>query len=983
MSRFKLGDRPWAGAIELFLYYFSLAAVPLAIATLTVFSLYLWTQEPHERGSQIALRAFQEAPGKALALPEALPRLRAQGAERHIDTRRSEVPFWFSFVAPAAPNGVSIELPSRHAVEATCWDPSSGERLGSASRHGSSGSMIKAKAGFALRLGKTLADQNVVCRGSFIGPARISALSWDSGELHREILSSARSSGLLDGGMGMLAAFVLMIALINREALYVVFFAWIMMNLRLAALSAGWDSQWLGNPVPVEWLTSARQLSLAAYYIMVIAFFSQLFKHDLKKVGNLVVLRALQWSAAFVLAIAVSVPYQQFLPIFWGLTCFNVIVLSYYLALILRFAPSRTALWFTASFGVTLFSNLNEVIAAALGAKGLISSVNSVTAALFSSFLAALAIAEQLRQAKIDRKKAEEELSEAYQQSPIGLFTLSKSGAFLRGNPALHNMLPIDSQGLSWRDLIASPFHERVAEAVRGGENFEMELEALPTPQRDGKPGWFLLKCSVSKDKIEGSLQDITERVRATDQLRFLADHDPLTGSLNRRGLLGAMEALRAPLAGGEPISLAYLDLDRFKLINDLYGHDSGDQVLREVHARARAALRERDILARIGGDEFVVVMPGRERSDAEALGAALLKSIISEPFAIGGKAFRVRASIGMVEMAPEISESEAISAADQACREGRREGSEQAVYYARDAAVFKERQERLRLMEPLGAGEVPPGLFLVMQPIMSVKRPFDSLNFEVLLRMRKPDGSVASAWSVISMAESNGRIALIDRWVLSNTLQWIDANYEQIKARTKFICVNLSGGSLNDERFTEDAFAMLAAHPKAAAFLCLEVTESVAILDLANMQKFIAKAKTLGPKIAIDDFGAGYSSFSYLKDLPANVLKIDGAFVKGSTTNPANLAIVSAIARLASDFGMHSVAEWAEDLPTIKAMAELEIDYLQGFCLAKPMLPEELLKGQSSADFITDPEIAEFVRLLGAPDQIPISPSASPKNLH
>ena len=226
---------------------------------------------------------------------------------------------------------------------------------------------------------------------------------------------------------------------------------------------------------------------------------------------------------------------------------------------------------------------------------------------------------------------------------------------------------------------------------------------------------------------------------------------------------------------------------------------------------------------------------------------------------------------------------------------------------------------------------------------------------------MRDADNNVIPAGKIITAADNNGRMAVIDRWVLEKTLGWIDQNIDRFNA-THFICVNLSGSSLNDERFVEDAFSMLSSHPKAASLVCLEVTESVALHDLQNTGRFIDRAKSLGAKIALDDFGAGYSSFSYLRDLPADALKIDGGFVKGVSSHPANVAILQAIIELTHNLGMKSIAEWVEDLETLELLAELGADYAQGFVIARSQPAESMLTAGCSADFIVDEGVRTFV---------------------
>ena len=384
--------------------------------------------------------------------------------------------------------------------------------------------------------------------------------------------------------------------------------------------------------------------------------------------------------------------------------------------------------------------------------------------------------------------------------------------------------------------------------------------------------------------------------------------------------------------------------------------------MLKQVCGRVREMLADGHDIGRVGGDEFVILFRNTPIRTATAICRGIVDWIGSSPYQIGDKAFQVKGSIGLIEVVEGTSVKDAMSAADRACREAKKGLHANLVVYEKHEAVFKERQEELRLIERLGTGVVPEGLFLVMQPIMSLSAPYESLNFEILLRMREADNTITSAGKIISAGENNGRSAVIDRWVMSNTLEWLDEHYDDLD-RTRFACMNLSGASLNDERFIHDAFSMLAQHGRAAGKLCIEITETVALHDLANTRRFIDKVRDFGAKLALDDFGAGYTSFSYLKELRADTLKIDGNFVLGVNTHPANLAIVEAIVELARNLGMKSVAEWAEDLATVEALAEIGADYVQGFVIARPQLPSKILAAKSSASFIEDEKVALYVR--------------------
>ena len=280
---------------------------------------------------------------------------------------------------------------------------------------------------------------------------------------------------------------------------------------------------------------------------------------------------------------------------------------------------------------------------------------------------------------------------------------------------------------------------------------------------------------------------------------------------------------------------------------------------------------------------------------------------------------------------------------------------------YEHNSAAFLKHEAEIKLIALLSGPTATEGFYLEMQPIMSLTRPHQSLNFEVLLRMRDPLGQPVRTDLLIQAAENCGRMSMIDRWVLTTTIQWLETHFAQLK-HTRFVCVNLSGASLNDEAFLHDVFALFESKPDLVRYLCLEITESVALHDLANTRRFVERIRGYGAKVALDDFGAGYTSFSYLKEFAADLLKIDGSFIVNMNQHPANIAIVEAIVSLAKNLGMKVVAEWAEDLATLKTLADIGVDYVQGYVIARAQHPDQLLQARSSASLIKDAEVADFV---------------------
>jgi len=965
--------------LERWLLIFSIYALPICLALLSVAALIAFESSyALANGEKLALRALIEEKDKTPLTPnQAQARLQLQPKVAHFDTRLSEQPVWFNLQANSliGTQPIAFEFPSRHATALSCWDAATLTPLGQSNRIDSEGAIKVLKAGFALTVVPGQDGRQILCRASFQGPARVTVLQWEDPQLQMNALEFHRNSGLLDGGLLVLATFVLIAALINRNGTYILFASWLIVNLRMGALSAGWDTQWLGHSLPAEWMTQIRALTLTVFYLLTLMLFCSLFKEDLLKLKSTRLLRICQAFCVPLLIASVILPYRFLLPLMWVASSFSCITVVYYLTRIVSLTRSPVALWYAASIFTTVSASLYEIICAALGYTGLIAAVNNVTAGLLASILAALALAHQMRIHHRQRLDAQAELQHTFQAMPIGLFTLDLRGRFLSANPALHAMLGVEDVMLpghnTWSQYFNTGSWEQLHDIVHVDGDRELQLQRSGVTDDMGESQHFMVKATLARGKIEGSLQDITQQLKATEDLRFMANNDPLTKVYNRRGIEHALANAVSELAEGKPLALAYLDLDRFKLINDLYGHATGDEVLKQVCNRVGGMLSGGQHMGRVGGDEFVIVLPDTSIVLASWICRGIVNSISNAAFCIDDKAFQVRGSIGLIEVSQGTQIRDAMATADRACRAAKNGNHGSLMVYEKNAPAFRELEAELDLVARLSRGVVPEGLFVEMQPIMSLKKPFDSLNFEVLLRMHDYDGSLIPTWRVITAAENSGQISIIDRWVLSTTLAWLNAN-QAVLARTQFVCMNLSGASLNDERFIQDAFVMLSENLHVASRLCIEITESVALHDLDNTRRFIDKVRSYGIKVGLDDFGAGYTSFSYLRELPADILKIDGNFIVDMNAHPANIAIVEAIVSLAMNLGMKTIAEWAEDASTVQTLAEIGVDYVQGFVVARPQAPAAILAAESSASFITDDTLMAFVRSLGTTRILP-----------
>lgn len=961
--------------------------IPAAIGLASLAALFFWSdQYAAKADKQLELRILAQS-GEALPFDQARAQLVTASIKNFYDNKLSEAPIWFSFrTGQAAPSDKVVEFPSRHAMEISCWDSASQRLLGHSIGDDPDGQLSPVKAGYALKLDNT--GQEVICRTKFLGPARLTAELWSPSQLDISSQDFHRKSGLLDGGLLVLTVFVLVAALINRQKLYLIFATCLVLSLRVGATSGGWDSQWLNHSIPRDWLTPGRSITLACYALMTLTLYRTMFHDELVKTRYATAIKLCHWLCIPLLLSAVLLPRSVFIPTMWFFAGPGLVLMIISLASIVVATRSRVALWYGASLAVTFLSSLSEILTAAYGIKGLIGTFNSVTAALASGLLASLAIAEQMREEHRQRLEAQAELEHTYEAMPIGLFTLDLRGRFMSANPALLAMLGtrvLARGGNTWQRYFTEGAWTQLHEMVHGNNQSEIEIKGKPM---HGSPGAkrFLVKATLAHHKIEGSLQDVTEKSRATEDLHFLANHDSLTKALNRRGIETEVNRAIEKVPEGTSLALAYLDLDRFKLINDLFGHGAGDEVLRQVCTRVSDML-SRDIqFGRVGGDEFVIVFPDTPIALATLMCRGIIDTIGTRPYRVADKAFHVRGSIGLVEVSAGMQFNDAMSSADRACRQAKSANGAGLVVYEKDAIALEQHEAELKLIALLSSNAATDGLHLEMQPIMSLTAPYESLNFEVLLRMRDPDGRAVRTDHLIAAGEASGRMSMIDRWVLANTLDWLDKNQLRMQ-NTKFVCMNLSGASLNDEKFLQDVYDTLEQNLHIVGKLCLEITESVALHDVANTRRFVDTVRGYGAKVALDDFGAGYTSFSYLKEFTADLLKIDGSFIVNMNNHPANIAIVEAIVSLAKNLGMKVIAEWAEDNATVQTLTEIGVDYVQGFVVARPQHPDKLLVVESSAGFIQDKELAQYVYLIGRPDhalaQVDLFAEGPAVNLH
>ncbi|MDJ0658878.1 MAG: EAL domain-containing protein [Crocosphaera sp.] len=431
--------------------------------------------------------------------------------------------------------------------------------------------------------------------------------------------------------------------------------------------------------------------------------------------------------------------------------------------------------------------------------------------------------------------------------------------------------------------------------------------------------------------------RDITKASQLAHQLSWEASHDALTGLMNRRELEKQLNlALEAYQIENIEHILCYLDLDQFKIINDTCGHIAGDELLKQITRLLQARIRSSDILARLGGDEFALLLKGCSLEKAETIANNLRQLIKDFRFSWDHQVFSIGVSIGMVAINQEHQTiTSVLNAADAACYAAKERGRNCVyVYQASDSEVIQQigqSQWIVRLNNALTDNRFR----LYSQKIISIQSP-QKTHHEVLLRLLDESGNLISPLVFIPAAERYNLMAEIDQWVIRNFLK-LYSEFEQTESQNLYT-INLSAISLKNDQlcdFIEEQLSYYKVNPK---HICFEITETTAITNLTQAVQLIEAIKQLGCYFALDDFGSGMSSLSYLKNLPVDYLKIDGSFVKNLEKNSVNYGLVDCFHRIGHVMRMETIAECVEDQKILKILEEIGVDYAQGYGIQRPI---------------------------------------------
>jgi diguanylate cyclase (GGDEF)-like protein/PAS domain S-box-containing protein len=446
--------------------------------------------------------------------------------------------------------------------------------------------------------------------------------------------------------------------------------------------------------------------------------------------------------------------------------------------------------------------------------------------------------------------------------------------------------------------------------------------------------------------------RDVTQQRRQFDEIRWRASHDVLTGLVNRAefGQRLARSFDRARRDHSHHALLAF-DLDRFKQVNDHCGHAAGDEVLREVARRLEAGVRGRDTVARLGGDEFAAILENCSLDEARHVAQKLCDALDEYRYADGGQSFRIGVSIGVAPLDGRWDSAEAaLREADGCCMIAKEQGRNRVVVWSRDDVALRTHQSEHRWATRLQQALDEERFELDLQRVLPAQGAEDDgrLRGELLLRLRERDGTRVPPTSFMPAAERFHIAPRIDRWVLRQAVALLQ---REGPPQIASLAVNLSGLTLQDAAFHQEVRALLMQlGPERAQALCLEITETAVITRLGDAARFITQVRSLGARVALDDFGAGASSYGYLKVLPVDVLKIDGQFIRSLMTDPLDQVAVRSFVDVAQTLGLTTVAECVETPEVLLELVRLGVGEVQGFLLHRPEPVDGLLAAAEEA---------------------------------
>jgi diguanylate cyclase (GGDEF)-like protein/PAS domain S-box-containing protein len=546
---------------------------------------------------------------------------------------------------------------------------------------------------------------------------------------------------------------------------------------------------------------------------------------------------------------------------------------------------------------------------------------------------------------------------QALSSLPAAVITTDLAGLISHANPAAEELLGMASEQIVGRTLenVVSLVDETdqrllldpVRQSLASGAPVSLARRALLLSRPDGSERAVELSAApirLDDTHVAGAavvLHDVTELRGLARQLSYQAAHDALTGLVNRREMERRLqEALEGGRRGEGPHLFCYLDLDRFKGVNDASGsHLAGDSVLRDVAKLLRAAVRDSDTVARLGGDEFGMLLMGCPLTKGRQIATDLCRDLGRHRFVWRDQIFNIGVSVGLLEISRESGTvEEAIAAADSACFMAKRSGTGQVIVYsARDEALARQSGE-IQWLKRLEGALREERFTLYQQPIVPASgEEGEGPAAEVLVRLNDESGNEVAGCELVRAAERYKLMGRIDRWVVSNTLAAV-AQGSLVLPPRRSVAINISGQTLSDAPFLDFVVECLDRSGVPAEQVCFELTESAVVAHLEAARRFAGVLHGMGCQFALDDFRAANGSFSSLRSLPLNYAKIDGSLMRNLVHDPVNQTLVGSMIKLARSFSFKVIAEQVEDASVLELARRMGVDYVQGYAIGHPV---------------------------------------------
>ncbi len=777
---------------------------------------------------------------------------------------------------------------------------------------------------------------------------------WSQGGLTRYSQTRAAAVGAMVGIILVLAVYNLLLFFSLNDISYLFMAFTLTGYAAVEAILTGY-AYFYAWPFSPMWqdmsLTVVSNFALANLCLFSRSFLSLQTQHP--KFGAILLATAL---CSIGLALASTIlPYRYMIII----TAVNVVVapaISYSAGLYLTLKRYKPAYFYTTAFLVFVISAAIFV----LGKMGIVARTGVTeysihVGATLTVVLLSFALADRIKREKAAREMAQEvtianlkKYRKIYESSLEGMLRVSLKGDLIACNPAFAKLMGAkDEEELVRRIGRVSDYlpnsdeslEDLVSALRKQGHVFGFETECK---RLDGSIFWGALYAKYIDDEhagefIDASIVDITDKKLSEEKLNFIATHDPLTGVANRAGFERQLNlAILSAREHAKVHSLLFMDLDQFKVVNDSCGHGAGDELLKQLSALFRGHIRDLDSIARIGGDEFVILLNECQLDKATEIANRLRQEVYDYKFSWQAKIFSVGVSIGIVPVNSETkSSSELLNLADAICYAAKEGGRNRVVVHEEKLTDLLMRQTELGLAKRVQEAIDGNRLILYKQDIKPLKGSVDGDIYEVFVRLPS-QGKLVFPGGFIPALERFDSLTKLDIWVIENYLKWLCKNPEAL-TRLAQANINISVRSLEDDGFERYLLETFPRYRIPKDRVCFEITECETVSNFARANESLKRLAVHGFRFSLDDFGSGFSSYTYLKMLPLTSLKIDSRLVQSAEDDPVDAAMIRSVIEVAHTMGLEVIAEFVESESAYRKLAELGVDYAQGYYLHEP----------------------------------------------